>query len=251
MKTKAIIPVLLIITVVISSCGPGKKLTAANKQIEDLQATNASLNAQVTDLTGKNKAVTDQFNSLTTQYNSYKKQCQENDEELARILAVRQEFADNMVQLVEKIETAQAEFKDKGVNVYPKDGVVYVDMQDNLLYKSGSAALSADGKKAIGNLATVLNEYPNLKVSVVGNTDSVQVRKGGDNWTLSTERANGVVRLLRDSYKVDPTRLMASGQGKYNPIADNSTAEGRAKNRRTEIVLHPNWRKLWDAVKKE
>ena len=251
MKTKTTILYLLIVAGIMSSCGPGKKLTAANKQVEDLEATVANLKIKVADLEGKNKAANDQFNAQTTEYNNYKKECQEKEQELARILAVRQEFADNMAKLIEKLETAQAEFKDQGVDIYPKDGVVYVDMQDNLLYKSGSAALSADGKKALGNLASVLNEYPDLKVIVVGNTDSVKPKKGSDNWSLSTERANGVVRILRDSYQVDPTRLMASGKGKYNPIADNSTADGRAKNRRIEIVLNPNWRKLWEAVKKD
>ncbi|HET6723252.1 MAG TPA: OmpA family protein, partial [Chitinophagaceae bacterium] len=90
-----------------------------------------------------------------------------------------------------------------------------------------------------------------LKVIVVGNTDDVKMKGAKDNWTLSTERANGVVRTLRDSYKVDPTRLTAAGKGKYNPIADNTTAEGRAKNRRTEIVLNPDWRRVWESIKKE
>ena len=251
MKTTTTTAILLIIVGIASSCGPSKKLTAANQQVAELQASNAALNKQVADLTGQHKAVNDQYNTLNTQYNSYKKECEESKQELASIMAVREEFAENMKQLAAKIETAQAEFKDKGVNVYPRDGAVFVDMQDNLLYKSGSAALSAEGKKAIGNLAAVLNEYPNLKVSVVGNTDSVEFKKGGDKWTLSTERANGVVRLLRESYQVDPARLMASGQGRFNPIADNSTAEGRAKNRRTEIILHPDWRRLWDVVKEE
>ena len=158
----------------------------------------------------------------------------------------------NFAKLEEKVEQATEEFNDKGIEVYNKDGVIYVSMQEGLLYKSGSAQLNPDGKKALGNLASVLNEYPKLKVIVVGNTDDQAFKKkSADNWSLSTERANGVVRVLRDEYKVDPGRLTAAGKGKYDPIADNSTAEGRAKNRRTEIVLNPDWRKLWESVKKE
>jgi chemotaxis protein MotB len=124
-------------------------------------------------------------------------------------------------------------------------------MKDNLLYKSGSAKLSEDGKKALGNLASVLSEMPKLKVIVVGNTDTMHVKGVADNWSLSTERANGVVRALVKEYGIDPARLTAAGKGKFNPVADNSTEEGRAKNRRTEIVLNPDWERLWESVKKE
>src|SRR5262249_12049338 len=143
------------------------------------------------------------------------------------------------------------DFKDKGVEVYYKGGLVYVDMEDNLLYKSGSASLGEDGKKALGMLASALNDYPKLKVIVVGNTDDKLVKKGGDNWSLSTERANGVVRILRDAYQVDPTRLTSAGKGKYAPVADNTTEEGRAKNRRTEIVLNPDLDRLWESVQQQ
>jgi len=124
-------------------------------------------------------------------------------------------------------------------------------MKDNLLYKSGSAKLSEDGKKALGNLASVLSQMPKLKVIVVGNTDTMHVKGVADNWSLSTERANGVVRTLVNDYNIDPARLTAAGKGKFSPVADNSTEEGRAKNRRTEIVLNPDWERLWDSVKKE
>jgi len=104
----------------------------------------------------------------------------------------------------------------------------------------------------LGNLANALNGYPDLKVIVVGNTDDVMYKKGAmDNWTLSTDRANGVVRILRDDYKVDPVRLTAAGKSKYNPIADNSTKEGKAKNRRTEIILNPDLEKIWDSVQEK
>ena len=96
-----------------------------------------------------------------------------------------------------------------------------------------------------------MNEFPKLKVVVVGNTDTVHVKGVKDNWSLSTERANGVVRVLSKDYSVDPMRLMAAGKSKFNPVADNSTAEGRAKNRRTEIVLNPDWERIWESVKEQ
>ena len=106
-----------------------------------------------------------------------------------------------------------------------------------------------DGKKALEALATALNGYPNLKVIVVGHTDDVMFKKGNndDNLSLSTERANGVTRALREN-NVDPLRLTSAGQGKYHPVGDNTTKEGRAKNRRTEIILNPDLLKLWESV---
>ena len=79
----------------------------------------------------------------------------------------------------------------------------------------------------------------------------MHVKGVADNWSLSTERANGVVRTLVKDYNIDPARLTAAGKGKFNPIGDNSTEEGRAKNRRTEIVLNPDWERLWESVKKQ
>lgn len=259
MTTRTAIFFLLIATVVFCSCGTSKKLEAANSQISELQAANSELSAknsqlnstvnaqnqQISDLSAQNKTLNDQFAS-------YKKECQENEAELKEYEAAFNELAENFAKLEEKVETALEDFDEKGIEVYSKDGILYVSMQEGLMYKSGSAALSPEGKKALGSLASVLNEYPKLKVIVVGNTDDQKFKTGsGDNLSLSTERANGVVRVLANDYKVDPTRLTSAGKGKYDPIADNKTAEGRAKNRRTEIVLNPDWRRLWDAVKKE
>jgi len=116
------------------------------------------------------------------------------------------------------------------------------------MYKSGSSKVNDEGKKALSNLAAVLNEYPKLKVIVLGHTDDKKFKKGSDNWTLSTERANGIVRVLTD-LNVDPNRLTSGGQGKYNPVADNSTDEGRAQNRRTEIILNPDMTALLENVR--
>jgi len=257
MTNKSIVFFLLVGAVILSSCGTGKKLETANAQITDLQSQNSQLTSanndlkkQVSDLTTQTGTLTTQNSTLTTQFDSYKKQCQANEQELKEVNDAMNELADNMMALQAKIDSAEAEFNDKGLEVHSENGIVYVDMKDNLLYKSGSAKLSEDGKKALGNLASVLNGMPKLKVIVVGNTDTLHVKGVADNWSLSTERANGVVRTLVKEYGVDPARLTAAGKGKFNPVADNSTNEGRAKNRRTEIVLNPDWERLWESVKK-
>jgi chemotaxis protein MotB len=251
MTNKSTVFFLLLGAIILSSCGAGKKLENANAQIADLQSQNSQLTSsnndlkkQVTDLSTQNKAVTDQFNS-------YKVQCQKNEQELKEVNDAMNELADNVMALQAKIDSAESEFNDKGLEIHSENGVVQVDMKDNLLYKSGSAKLSDDGKKALGNLASVLSQMPKLKVIVVGNTDTMHVKGVADNWSLSTERANNVVRTLVKDYGIDPARLTAAGKGKFSPVADNSTDEGRAKNRRTEIVLNPDWERLWESVKKQ
>lgn len=256
MNTKSAMAFLFLGGIILCSCGSGKK--AAEEQVANLQTENGQLTSQVndlkkqnTDLSAQNKTATDQFTALNTQFDSYKKQCQANEAQLKEVQATLDEFKENMAKLMERLQEAEKEFSDKGLEVYSKEGVVFVDMKDNLLYKTGSAKLSPDGKKALGNLAEVLKEFPKLKVVVVGNTDTTHVKGVADNWSLSTERANGVVRVLTKDYGIDPALLTAAGRSKFNPIAENSTSEGRAKNRRTEIVLNPDWERIWDAVKME
>jgi len=258
MTNKSTVFFLLLGAGILSSCGTGKKLENANAQVADLQSQNSQLTTanndlkkQVADLTSQNSGLTTQNSSLTAQFDSYKKDCQAKEQELKEMSEAMNELHKDVQELVEKIEAAEADFESKGFEVYSKDGIVHVDMKDNLLYKSGSAKLSDDGKKALGNLAEVLSGYPKLKVIVVGNTDTVKVKGVADNWSLSTERANSVVRTLVKDYQMDPARLTAAGKGKFNPVADNSTKEGRAKNRRTEIVLNPDWERLWESVKED
>ena len=255
MSAKSMLTILPLAAIMLYSCGASKesakKLDSANAQIQSLQQENTQLTSTVNDLKKQVSDLSAQNNNVNTQFASYKKQCEANEKQLRAVNAVLEDFHKNVAELIEKLQAAEAKFTDKGLEVYSKDGVVFVDMKDNLLYKSGSAALSAQGKEALGNLASVLNEFPKLKVIVVGNTDTVHVKGVADNWSLSTERANGVVRILSKDYSVDPMRLTAAGRSKFHPIGDNTTAEGRAKNRRTEIVLNPDWERIWETIKSE
>ena len=259
MQTKSILVCLLIGAGLFVSCSSGKKITSEQQmQIDELQSKNnqlttdiSNLQKQLSDVTAKSKTMEDTYNSYKATCDANMQKCEEQRKKLESVQAVLNEESMNIDRLQQKLDSALADFESRGVEVYVKDGNIYVSMAENLLYKSGSAKLGDQGKKALGTLATVLNDYPNLKVVVVGHTDNVQFKKGSDNWSLSTERANGVVRTLVKEYGIDPARLTAAGKGKFNPVADNSTDEGRAKNRRTEIVLNPDWERLWESVKKE
>ena len=251
MKWSFISTGMVAVAIILSSCGTGKKLDAANVKIMNLQSENASLKTKVDeqqkqlDENARAKQVAQQ------EYETYKKECEDAKVKLDAVRALLAEQYAKLQAMRAKIEEALADFNNKGVEVYYKDGFVYVSMADNMLYKPGSAALGAEGKKALASLADAINGYPDLKVIVVGNTDDQKFKKGDkDNLSLSTDRANGVVRILATEYKVDPTRLTSAGKGKFNPIADNATPEGRAKNRRTDIILNPNLEKIWESVQK-
>lgn len=135
----------------------------------------------------------------------------------------------------------------KGVNegdlsIEMKNGKVYVTLSNKLLFTSGSTVVDEAGKNALSKLANVLNDNKDIHVMVEGHTDT---DKGLDNWDLSVKRATSIVRILSDDYKVDPTRVTASGRGEFMPVASNKTAEGKGKNRRTEIILTPNLDELF------
>jgi chemotaxis protein MotB len=244
--------------VVLCSCGTNKKLEASRTEVAQLQTENSQLKQKVqtqqneTDkLKQSNQAMTEEHNKLTADYSSYKASCEKTKEEYEEMNTAMMGMAEEAARLQERLDSALQDFENRGVEVHTRGQVIVVSMEDKLLYKSGSAALGPEGKKALGTLAAVLNDYPKLKVIVVGNTDTMHVKGVADNWSLSTERANGVVRILSKDYNVDPGRLTAAGKGKFSPIANNSTEAGRAKNRRTDIVLNPDWDRLWESVQKE
>jgi chemotaxis protein MotB len=115
-------------------------------------------------------------------------------------------------------------------------------------YYSLQAALqvNAQGKEALGKLAGVLNANPDISINIEGHTDSIPIRKTyEDNWALSVARSASIVRILVKDYSVDPVRVVASGHSEFDPVESNSTSEGRAKNRRTEIILSPKLDELY------
>ena len=125
-------------------------------------------------------------------------------------------------------------YSDSDLTVTQKNGKVYISLSEKFLFPSASAVVNPKGKEALSKLANVL-------IAIEGHTDSIPIRgKFEDNWALSTARATSVVRILVNDYKVDPTRVIASGHAWFDPVEANSTPEGRAKNRRTEIILSPN-----------
>lgn len=153
--------------------------------------------------------------------------------------------------LKEKVLNALKGFEGSGLNVYEKDGKVYVSMDDKLLFASGSWNLNEQGLNAIKQLAKVLENEPDITVLIEGHTDNVPYRGSGqikDNWDLSVMRATSVVKALLQNGNIAPVRLSASGRSEYLPLDEENTPEARAKNRRTEIILTPNLDQLFQLI---
>lgn len=129
----------------------------------------------------------------------------------------------------------------RDVDVQVLKGVVYISLADNMLYKSGSYEISPAANETLSKIAKIIKDYKDYDVLIEGNTDNVPISKPNirNNWDLSTLRASSVVQALQNEHGVDPKRLTAGGRGEYNPIASNSTDAGRARNRRTQIIITP------------
>jgi chemotaxis protein MotB len=251
--------VITIFFLLFASCGTSKELNSANMKNQSLDSTVKVLNGLVADQKAKLADDNNKIAQLKMENQKYGQEAQDcraakaaiaqKVENLNKALA---EHGTSMKEIRRKAAEALNKFEDAGVDVTYKNGLVYISMQDKLLFPSGSTKINDQGRQALSVVADVLNDYKGVTAIVVGNTDSIQIRKSyKDNWSLSTERANTIVRVLRDNYSINPARLTAAGKSKYDPVASNATAEGRAKNRRTDIILNPDLSRLWELIDKE
>jgi chemotaxis protein MotB len=143
--------------------------------------------------------------------------------------------------LVMNLKGAIGNMDDQDINIKVDKGVVFIDISDKLLFKSGSYDITDRAKEVLGKVATVLKAQPDIEFMVEGHTDNVPFTRGVliDNWDLSVKRATSVVRILQKQYGLDPAKMAAAGRAEYLPVADNGTPEGKAANRRTRIVILP------------
>lgn len=156
-----------------------------------------------------------------------------------------------MKALKDAVSKALYGFEKEGLSVYTRNGMLYVSMDEKLLFQTGSIEVDPRGVEALKTLAGVLEQNRDIKITVEGHTDNVPVRTNpsyADNWDLSVKRATSIVRIILDNSTVDPTRLVASGRGEYLPIDRADTPEARRKNRRTEIILTPRLDELYNLL---
>ncbi len=140
----------------------------------------------------------------------------------------------------------------KEVDVQVLKGVVYISLADNMLYESGSYKINSRASETLSKIAKIIKDYRDYDVLIEGNTDNVPISQTNirNNWDLSCLRASSVVQELQNRYGVDPKRLTAGGRGEYNPLTDNSTAVGKQRNRRTQIIITPKLDQFMDLIDK-
>lgn len=148
---------------------------------------------------------------------------------------------DKVQNILKGVKEALMGFSSDELSVREENGKIYVALSDKLLFQSGSATVDKRGKEALAKLASVLNQQKDVDVNIQGHTDTkpIHTARFADNWDLSVIRATSVVRILTTEYGVSPLQIEPSGKGEFVPVADNESAEGRSKNRRTEIIIAP------------
>lgn len=194
--------------------------------------------------------------NMTTQekLNSLLSQKMSEVEERERIINELQDMINSQNEkvraLLNSVKEALLGFSSEELTVTEKDGKVYIAMSDKLLFESGSAKVDKRGKEALAKLAEVLNKQSDIDVFIEGHTDSKPINtvQFKDNWDLSVIRATSVVRILTKDYGVNPLQIQPAGRAEFIPVADNETADGRARNRRTEIILSPKLDKLFQML---
>ncbi|HTA62625.1 MAG TPA: flagellar motor protein MotB, partial [Bacteroidia bacterium] len=250
MKKILVMPLCLMLA--FSSCVSKKKFHKEQKRVTVLQRdstdTHASLNGcnfKVADLENEKLEIQKTLSTLsTTSQNaieSSKMTIAEQAKRLKDLQTLIQSQKDILTKLKKTMADALVNFKPDELTVELKDGRLYVSLQEKLLFKSGSAVVDPKGKEALQTLASVLNTTQDISVMIEGHTDNVPVSgKYEDNWALSVARSTSIVRILTLDYKVDPRTVVAAGRAEFYPVADNATVDGKARNRRIEIILSPN-----------
>ena len=154
------------------------------------------------------------------------------------------------IALVTSLKGALGNMNDEDIQINVEKGVVYVSISDKLLFESGKYNVSERAKEVLGKVATVVKNKPTIEFMVEGHTDDKPIRNAvlEDNWDLSVKRATSVVRTLQEDFGVEPQRMTAAGRSYYMPVATNETAEGRAKNRRTRIVILPKLDQFYNLI---
>ena len=263
MMTKKISMIAIVAMVFLSSCVSKKKYVALeekNQQVEsDLSQARmelASCQDEKKKLTADNAYLREQSNklmgSMTEMVLINKKEAEnlersleaikEKDMQIKRMSEARSKKDSATLALVTNLKGVLGNMDDEDIQINVDKGVVFISISDKLLFKSGSYDLNARAKEILGKVAKVVNNKSGMDVMVEGHTDDKGVLSTAgfkDNWDLSVMRATSVVRMLQNDFNVAPERLIPAGRSYYMPVAENDSADGRAQNRRTRIIILP------------
>ena len=210
------------------------KSIALERQMEYFKSTNTNLLDRLSDLSVVSKSGAESIKKSLEALNEQNKYIKD------LTTSMQKKDSLNLV-LVMNLKRSLANFDDEDISIEVKKGVVYVSISDRMLFQSGSYQISNRAEEVIGKIASIVNDHNELDILVEGHTDSVPIANEcmADNWDLSVKRATSIVRLMQQKFGVQPERMTAGGRSKYIPKETNDTVEGRAINRRTEIVILP------------
>ncbi|MCO5231038.1 MAG: OmpA family protein [Chitinophagales bacterium] len=228
---------------------------AANQKISSLESEKSSLEARIKDLLNQIDFLKDNNNVVIKQLSDLSVISSSQAESIKKSLdnigakdmyiqdlqsAIARKDSLNMA-LVMNLKGAIGDLNDSDIEIKVDKSAVYVSISDKLLFKTGSYEVTDKAMGVLAKVAKVLQNQPDIEFIVEGHTDNVPIKGGPvkDNWDLSVLRATSVVRILQNNFGLQPKRMTAGGRSEYLPVADNTTAEGRAKNRRTRIVILP------------
>ena len=221
-----------------------EQIADLKNQIADLQSQRDKQLGQVDDLTTLSQSATENIKETLAQL--------EGKDKYIRLLQLAKTRADsiNLALAVNLKGVLKDGIEDDDVEVKVDKTVVYVNLSDKMLYESGSATITPRATEVLGKIAKIIEARPELEVMVEGHTDNVPISNDcvTDNWDLSVKRATSVIRVLQNSFNVQPERLVAAGRGEYLTLASNDTAEGRSLNRRTRIIILPKLDQFYDLL---
>jgi chemotaxis protein MotB len=280
MKLYRSIPIMLFTLALAAGCVSNKKYTELQDTYAKLRERNQELSNKYQDSQRELSGSTSRVKSLEEQIASEKANVAALQDALNKCLNSSSQGNVNISKLVDEINSSNKYIKQLvnaknksdslnmvltnnltrslsreelgDVDVQVLKGVVYISLADNMLYKSGSFEVSDKAGETLSKIAKIIKDYDTYDVLIEGNTDNVPISQPNirNNWDLSALRASSVVQVLQNKYAVDPKRLTAGGRGEFNPIADNATAGGKAKNRRTQIIITPKLDQFMDLIGK-
>ena len=278
MKTRLLLSAALAFAVAMSSCVSKKKYTALQASYDDLNSRYNSQQLALTEKSANYTSIEQMLRDARAQNEQLRRDYAALQETLRQSIDQNSQGNVNISKLVDEINASNRYIKQlveaksksdslnlvlttkltrslstndlKDVNIKVLKGVVYISLADNMLFRSGRYEISPRAMDILGKIAKIIKDYREYDVLVEGNTDNVPISRTNirNNWDLSALRASSVVQVLQNRFDVDPSRLTAGGRGEYNPLSTNATAEGRQRNRRTEIIITPKLDQFLDLI---
>ncbi len=258
-------------SMMLSGCASKKQLAACQTENQELSANFQSTKEQLAVANSRIASLEDQLSaqkeayaalqgsldkSLTNasqtnvQIDKLVDQINESNQYIRHLVEVKSKSDSLNLVLTNNLTRSLSKEELKEVDVQVLKGVVYISLNDNMLYKTGSYEISDRAAETLSKIAKIIIDYKDYDVLIEGNTDNVPISRENirNNWDLSCLRASSVVQYLQNNFGIDPKRLTAGGRGEYNPLVSNETANGRQRNRRTQIIITPKLDQFLDLI---